>query len=78
VLYTTWFVSAKELLAESERAVSEPQCHMGADSDNSSKPLYTYAREIEPVLMPTKSCPTKISLAPAQAYNNLPGYTNLC
>jgi hypothetical protein len=33
VLYTTWFVCAKELLAESERAVSEPQCHMGADSD---------------------------------------------
>jgi hypothetical protein len=35
VLYTTWFVCAKELLAKSERAVSEPQCHMGADSDNS-------------------------------------------
>jgi hypothetical protein len=33
VLYTTWFVCAKELLAESERVVSEPQCHMGADSD---------------------------------------------
>jgi hypothetical protein len=27
-------VCAKELLAESERAVSVPQCHMGADSDN--------------------------------------------
>jgi hypothetical protein len=28
------FVCAKELLAESERAVSVPRCHMGADSDN--------------------------------------------
>jgi hypothetical protein len=36
VLYTTWFVCAKELLAESERAVSKPQCHMGADSDKTS------------------------------------------
>jgi hypothetical protein len=27
-------VCAKELLAKSERAVSAPQCHMDADSDN--------------------------------------------
>jgi hypothetical protein len=27
-------VCDKELLAESERAVSVPQCHMGADSDS--------------------------------------------
>jgi hypothetical protein len=38
VLYTTWFVCAKELLAESERAVSEPQCHMGTDSDTDIVP----------------------------------------
>jgi hypothetical protein len=33
LLSREWRQSSRGAIAESERAVSEPQCHMGADSD---------------------------------------------
>jgi hypothetical protein len=64
-LYTTWFVCAKELLAESERAVSEPQCHM-ADSDKDDDfrmqehrfPFYCFLQTI--IMSHTKIRPTML------------------
>jgi hypothetical protein len=56
-IYYMVCVCAKELLAESERAVSEPQCQMGADSDNEHD-LPVQSHRITPSPSPVRMGPT--------------------